>query len=1071
MTLDITSFIVERGGDPEVIKESQRKRGDSVELVDEVIAMYKRWVEAQFEANQVKKQINAVQKEITAKRKAKEPADEFVAEKTKLEAQVAEMEKAAAEEERIMRAKAGTIGNLVNKEVPVSQTEDDNKVLRTWHPDGPNAQVEKKTDILAHHEVMIRLGAFDTERGSKVAGHRGFFLTDDGVDLNQALINYGLDFLRKREYKKIQPPFFMRKDAMAKTAQLDQFDEELYKVSGDGEDKYLIATSEQPISAFHSEELFDQPEKQLPLKYAGYSTCFRKEAGAAGRDTWGIFRFCITQPEHSWDMFNHMVENAEAFYQSLKIPYQVVAIVSGALNLAASQKYDLEAWFPFQGAYKELVSCSNCTDYQSRRLRIQCGQKQKGDSRTNWVHMLNGTLCATERALCCIVENYQTPEGLTVPEVLRPYMQGREFLPSAYNDHEVDTMGLFHRPRQCFSSAHAATDDQLELAFGQNYLIVAVVCIMLVALGWWKRRKRTREFISQLQTPAATNTNNNTTNNATTQTTPSTGADAPARPPRRRRRRRPSQISTKSLPAYNEQAGDEEIVLVRPAQRQDESDDEDDNENNRATTSRPVTATNAPDSRPLLDDDSSPDMPRVSLASSTRNQSLNEQPDQSQGQSQLGHESIAQTTFASSIAETEPEPSPAALQPPEIPSYTEAMSTSHVNLPTETEHTAHPSTSTATDDDPAVPADADATVRPKRKSVFRHLGRFHINKPASSTPATESVEMTAPRTSTSSHRPSGSVSTHRPSTSLSTHQHKPSPSLSSLSLYLTRSQSPTMSRTSLNISAPIHTTLVRTELNYPKAGPTPEQIRFLSSRESLGRFGMPYGDQAIAAAKSREYLPPVYQPRSSGSGGAEASGSGGAHSTHHGATRQDQQEEEEPTLTIRRGPILFTPGELAQRQSENAVSGRPEPNDDHRPDSDPVLDPAMTISEEPKAVNNEEPEPIEQDSKSIRDQARESRGAPERPADTREPDLGGIQVEPRARVSPQDDRPRDDRRESILTTHSFVTATEGQGDSSPPTPTADTYQQASVRGQTVLIPESREALHPELTLVPATPIS
>ncbi|CAE6446922.1 unnamed protein product [Rhizoctonia solani] len=458
MTLDVTSFIVEKGGDPEVIKESQRKRGGSVELVDEVIAMYKHWVEAQFEANQVKKQVNAVQKEITAKRKAKEPFDEFLEQKNKLEAQVAEMEKAVDEEERVMRAKAATIGNLVNKGVPISQTEvpsapstipsfhkhyslcykDDNKVLKTWHPDGPNAQVEKKSDILAHHEVMIRIGAFDTERGSKVAGHRGFFLTEDGVDLNQALINYGLDFLRKRGYKKIQPPFFMRKDAMAKTAQLDQFDEELYKVSGDGEDKYLIATSEQPISAFHSDELFDQPEKQLPIKYAGYSTCFRKEAGAAGRDTWGIFRvhqfekveqFCITQPEHSWEMFEHMVENAEAFYQSLKIPYQVVAIVSGALNLAASQKYDLEAWFPFQGAYKELVSCSNCTDYQSRRLRIQCGQKQKGDTRTNWVHMLNGTLCATERALCCIVENYQSPEGLVIPEVLRPYMQGRELLP------------------------------------------------------------------------------------------------------------------------------------------------------------------------------------------------------------------------------------------------------------------------------------------------------------------------------------------------------------------------------------------------------------------------------------------------------------------------------------------------------------------------------------------------------------------------------------------------------------------------------------------------------------------
>lgn len=438
MTLDVTSFIVEKGGDPEAIRESQRKRGHPVELVDEVIAMYKHWVEAEYDRNMVKKQINSIQKEITAKRKAKENADDLLAEKVKLDAQVAEMEKSVAEEERLMRAKATTIGNLVGKDVPVSQTEDDNAVLKMWHPDGPNAQVEKKTDILAHHEVMIRLGSFDTERGSKIAGHRGFFLTDDGVDLNQALINYGLDFLRKRDYKKIQPPFFMRKEQMAKTAQLDQFDEELYKVTGDGEDKYLIATSEQPISAFHSDELFDQPEKQLPIKYAGYSTCFRKEAGAAGRDTWGIFRvhqfekieqFCITQPEHSWDMFEHMVENAEAFYQSLKIPYRVVAIVSGALNLAAAQKYDLEAWFPFQGAYKELVSCSNCTDYQSRRLRIQCGQKQKGDTRTNWVHMLNGTLCATERALCCIVENYQTPEGLVIPEVLRPYMQGREFLP------------------------------------------------------------------------------------------------------------------------------------------------------------------------------------------------------------------------------------------------------------------------------------------------------------------------------------------------------------------------------------------------------------------------------------------------------------------------------------------------------------------------------------------------------------------------------------------------------------------------------------------------------------------
>jgi seryl-tRNA synthetase len=212
------------------------------------------------------------------------------------------------------------------------------------------------------------------------------------------------------------------------------------QVIGSDDEKYLIATSEQPISAFHSDEWFEDPKSQLPIQYAGYSTCFRKEAGSAGRDMWGIFRvhqfekveqFCITEPDKSWEMFDTMVANSEAFYQSLGLPYRVAAIVSGALNLAAAQKYDLEAWFPFQGAYKELVSCSNCTDYresfhnlsafgraanpfvgtpESRRLEVRCGLKSKDQTRKVYVHMLNGTLCATERALCCLVENYQTPD-------------------------------------------------------------------------------------------------------------------------------------------------------------------------------------------------------------------------------------------------------------------------------------------------------------------------------------------------------------------------------------------------------------------------------------------------------------------------------------------------------------------------------------------------------------------------------------------------------------------------------------------------------------------------------------
>ncbi|KAK7683845.1 hypothetical protein QCA50_013223 [Cerrena zonata] len=438
MTLDVLSFIDNKGGNAEEIRESQRKRGLSVELVDEVIQMYTDWVKMDYDASILSKQVNAVQKEIAAKKKAKENADELVAKKKEIDAQVAAKRAESKEFEAKMRIRASNVGNIVGKNAPVSLTEDDNVTIRTYHPKGEGVAVEKRTDIMPHHEALLRLDAMDLERGTKNVGHRGYYLMNEGIDLNQALINYGLDFLRKKGHKKIQPPFMINKDVMAKTAQLDQFDEELYKVIADDDEKYLIATSEQPISAFHSGEWFDSPDIQLPLKYAGYSTCFRKEAGSAGRDMWGIFRvhqfekveqFVLTEPEKSWEMFDEMIANSEEFYKSLGLPFRVVGIVSGALNLAASQKYDLEAWFPFQGAYKELVSVSNCTDYQSRRLEIRCGQKTKDQARKVYVHMLNGTLCATTRAMCCIAENYQTPEGLVIPEVLRPYMGGRDFLP------------------------------------------------------------------------------------------------------------------------------------------------------------------------------------------------------------------------------------------------------------------------------------------------------------------------------------------------------------------------------------------------------------------------------------------------------------------------------------------------------------------------------------------------------------------------------------------------------------------------------------------------------------------
>ncbi|KAI8059318.1 seryl-tRNA synthetase [Gongronella butleri] len=434
--LDINLLLEDRGGNPEIVRESQRRRGASVEIVDEILAIYKQWTKTKFNADEKNKELNALQKEIGKKFKAKEDASELMAKKTELQKEKEQLTAQFKDEETQWKDKLSTVGNIVHESVVTSMDEDNNAVIKTYNHNGE--EPVKRTDILSHHEVLTRLDGYDQERGANVAGHRGYFLTGVGVDLNLAMINYGLSFLAKRGYKKLMTPFFMRKEVMAKTAQLSQFDEELYKVTGEGEDKYLIATSEQPISAFHANEWFEQPDTQLPIKYAGYSTCFRKEAGAHGKDTWGIFRvhqfekveqFVLAAPDKSWEMFDQMIGASEEFFQSLGLSYRVVSIVSGALNNAAAKKHDLEAWFPFQGEYKELVSCSNCTDYQSRTLEIRCGIKKMSDREKKYVHCLNSTLCATERAICALLETWQRPDGFEVPPPLVPYMDGRTFIP------------------------------------------------------------------------------------------------------------------------------------------------------------------------------------------------------------------------------------------------------------------------------------------------------------------------------------------------------------------------------------------------------------------------------------------------------------------------------------------------------------------------------------------------------------------------------------------------------------------------------------------------------------------
>nr|XP_012420235.1 PREDICTED: serine--tRNA ligase, cytoplasmic isoform X3 [Odobenus rosmarus divergens] len=397
MVLDLDLFRVDKGGDPALIRETQEKRFKDPGLVDQLVKADGEWRRCRFRADNLNKLKNLCSKTIGEKMKKKEPVgDESVPEDvlnlddltadTLANLKVSQIKKVRLLiDEAILKCDAERIkleaerfenlreiGNLLHPSVPISNDEDaDNKVERIWG----DCTVRKK---YSHVDLEV--------------------------------------------------------------AQLSQFDEELYKVIGKGseksddnsyDEKYLIATSEQPIAALHRDEWL-RPE-DLPIKYAGLSTCFRQEVGSHGRDTRGIFRvhqfekieqFVYSSPHDnkSWEMFEEMITTAEDFYRSLGIPYHIVNIVSGSLNHAASKKLDLEAWFPGSGAFRELVSCSNCTDYQARRLRIRYGQTKKMMDKVEFVHMLNATMCATTRTICAILENYQTEKGIVVPEKLKEFM-------------------------------------------------------------------------------------------------------------------------------------------------------------------------------------------------------------------------------------------------------------------------------------------------------------------------------------------------------------------------------------------------------------------------------------------------------------------------------------------------------------------------------------------------------------------------------------------------------------------------------------------------------------------------
>ncbi|EDV25196.1 uncharacterized protein TRIADDRAFT_25588 [Trichoplax adhaerens] len=460
MVLDLDLFREDKGGNPESIRQCQRKRFKDVSLVDQVVQLDSEWRKLRFAADNWNKLKNQCSKVYGEKMKKKEETGtddslegDVVAKlanltiddlrtltpvrvkkiRSLIDDRIAACNAEVIKVEERRSEKLRAIGNLLHESVPISNDEDNNAVVAT-HGD---CEVKKR---YSHIDLAYMVDGVDTNRGTVTAGGRGYYLKGKLVFLEFALIQHALRILAKKGYVPLYTPFLMRKEVMTEVAQLSQFDEELYKVIGKGsenvddssiDEKYLIATSEQPIAAYHRAEWINPSE--LPKKYAGVSTCFRQEVGSHGRDTRGIFRvhqfekieqfvLCSPNDNESWKLMEEMIENASDYYQSLGISYRIVNIVSGALNNAASKKLDLEAWFPGSGAFRELVSCSNCTDYQSRRLQIRFGQTKKMNAQAEYVHMLNSTMCATTRAICAILETFQTETGIAVPEVLHQYL-------------------------------------------------------------------------------------------------------------------------------------------------------------------------------------------------------------------------------------------------------------------------------------------------------------------------------------------------------------------------------------------------------------------------------------------------------------------------------------------------------------------------------------------------------------------------------------------------------------------------------------------------------------------------
>ena len=406
--------------EPEIIRKMLKNRAVNFDF-DGLVQCDKQRRELIIKTDELRKKRNDVSLEIAQKKKAGQDSAPLLEMMKEVSQKLEEMEKTQNKVELDYKKLALTIPNLIHESVPIGVDETANKEIKKW---GEPPRLDFK--VQDHVDFSTSLDLVDLERAAKVAGARFYFLKNDLVQLNQALIQYALDFLSKKKYNLIQPPYMINRNSMEGAIIAEDFENVIYKV--EGEDLYLIGTSEHAIAAMHSDEILDGTK--LPVRYAGVSPCFRKEAGAHGKDQKGIFRvhqfekieqFVFSRPEDSWKEHELMLSIAEEFYKNLGIPYKVMLLSSGNMGKISAKTYDIEAWMGGQNAYREIVSCSNCLDYQARRLKIRF--RDKTNEQTQYLHTLNSTLVATTRTLVAIMENFQTKDGhINVPEVLQRYV-------------------------------------------------------------------------------------------------------------------------------------------------------------------------------------------------------------------------------------------------------------------------------------------------------------------------------------------------------------------------------------------------------------------------------------------------------------------------------------------------------------------------------------------------------------------------------------------------------------------------------------------------------------------------